>query len=168
MSKGTKRFAVFLAAVWVLGILWQLWRRVFLLPPYGQQAAEGYERIAQSKIVQAVFACVRLQAFTFMGMAALAAFLIRCRRVLRTGAPGGALAALAAAATALMALHVSLSRFALEAGLRYDLSDDGSLLGMIGTATWLTGTPGLYVLILVLCLGFAAERRRKSAAGGEA
>lgn len=165
MSKGTKRFAVFLAAVWALGILWQLWRRVFLLPPYGQQ---GYEQIAQSEIVQAVFACVRLQAFTFMGMAALAAFLIRCRRVLCTGAPGGALAALAAAATALMALHVSLSRFALEAGLRYDLSDDGSLLGMIGTATWLTGTPGLYALILVLCLGFAAERRRKRAASGEA
>lgn len=28
--------------------------------------------------------------------------------------------------------------------------------------------PGLYALILVLCLGFAAERRRKSAASGEA
>lgn len=99
----------------------------------------------------------RLMALTFLGLALNAAHLL----VRWWKRMDSQLLMILVNSTMMILLHALIAGLGFSFSLQYEASPDLSLLGMIGKATWLTITPGLYVLILMLCVGIRFGQRQE-------
>lgn len=93
----------------------------------------------------------KLMAFSFLGMLLNAVYLAYCCLRRKRGKTGPAVLPTALNATVLILLHFLIAGLGASFALQYNASPDNSILGVIGRATWLTGTPVLYAGLLLAC-----------------
>lgn len=107
----------------------------------------------------------RMQAFTFLLMGFSLLYLLLRKKEIIQKKLTSLLIIFSINATLLFVLHLAIAGFGFNFAIHYNANPDHGLLAWLGTRTWLTVTPVLYVAVLAVCVAWQRKIKREDKTG---
>lgn len=117
---------------------------------FGKEDLKGFPVTASNNFPTQFDA--NLHTFTFLIMGLMILYLLIAKKEIMQKQLTSVLILISLSSTLLFALHLAIAGFGLNFAIRYNAAPDARVWARIGTVTWLTVTPLLYLGILALCI----------------